>query len=62
MAMNRLQKGSVWGQFPVGTRGYPKHGFQFIADTSEPFSVYPITQEDGFESDRRLNEYLSRRS
>ncbi len=62
IAINRLQKGAVWGQFPIGTRGYPKHGFQFIADTGESFSVYPITQEDGFELERRLNEFFSRRS
>jgi hypothetical protein len=56
--MSRLTRGSVWGQFPPGTRGYPKHGFQFIADTGDRFTIYPITQDDGWKLEMLLERYV----
>ena len=62
ISMSRLERGSVWGQFPQGTRGYPKHGFQFIADTGESFSIYPIRQDDGWKLQVLLDQYFNGRS
>lgn len=55
--LDRLEKGPMWGQFPPGTRGYPKYGFMFFMDSGNRFSVYPITEEDG----RKLQELLKNR-
>ena len=45
------------GQYPPGTRGYPKYRFEFsFVNRVENFSIYPITEEDG----RKMQEFLKR--
>jgi hypothetical protein len=62
ISMSRLERGPVWGQLPQGTRGYPKYGFQFITDTGESFSIYPITQDDGWKLQVLLDENFNKRN
>ena len=46
------------GQYPSGTRGYPKYhfGFDFI-NGGGSFNVYPITQESGSDLESFLRSY-----
>jgi ribosomal protein L40E len=45
------------GQYPSGTRGYPKYHFTFYFTNGQgSFSIYPITQDSG----QKLQEYLRR--
>ena len=47
---------SDWGQYPYGTRGFPKYrfGFQFISGVGN-FTIYPKTSIGGAELNQRLN-------
>lgn len=45
------------GQYPQGTRGYPKYHFSFnFVNGQGGFSVYPLTEDSG----RKLQEFLQR--
>ena len=46
------------GQYPIGTNGYPKYHFTFHFISGEgQFSIYPLTEESGFEMQNFLQRF-----
>ena len=62
VSINNLEKGFIWGQFPIGSRGYPKHAFQFLMNNGERFTIYPITEDDGWKLESLLGRHFSNRN
>ncbi len=56
--MSNISPQSNNGQYPAGTRGYPKYhfGFDFINGQGS-FNVYPITTESGEEMELFLKRF-----
>lgn len=46
---------SNWGQYPYGTRGFPKYRFEFsFLNGAGSFTIYPKTTTGGAEMNQRL--------
>lgn len=50
VTFSNLEKSVPWGQYPVGTRGYPKYSFAFrFVGMPEGFTIYPKTTSGGMD-------------
>lgn len=51
---------SNWGQYPYGSRGFPKYRFEFsFMNGAGTFTVYPKTAIGGAEMNQRLNSIFN---
>lgn len=51
-----ISPGNEWGQYPVGTQGYPRYRYQLVLlATGETVTIYPLAGYGGAELGKRLN-------
>ena len=57
VAFKNLAPSLSWGQYPHGTRGFPKYRFEFnFLNGVDSFSIYPKTSIGGSEMNQRLSQ------
>lgn len=57
VVFEKITPTSDWGQYPYGTKGFPKYRFNFLfRHVMESFTIYPKTAIGGAELSQRLNQ------